>query len=61
MGGLAWWVWLIIIVIILVVAYMVRSTMKSDQEEVPIKAAEEPEPAKPVTPDNLTKIEGIGP
>jgi hypothetical protein len=62
-GGLSWWVWLIVIVIILVVIYMVWSTLISDEEvaDIPAQAVEEPAPVEPVIPDNLTKIEGIGP
>ena len=35
--------------------------LKSDEEEVTVQTADEPEPAEPVTPDDLTKIEGVGP
>ena len=60
-GFVAWWVWLIIIVIILIVVFLVWSMLKSDEEEVTVQTADEPEPAEPVTPDDLTKIEGVGP
>lgn len=55
-GGIPWWVWVILIIILLVLLWFWFGR-EEDTEEVPPTKAE----AAPVQPDDLKKIEGIGP
>jgi predicted flap endonuclease-1-like 5' DNA nuclease len=65
-GGIPWWVWVILIIILLVLLWF---WFGRDEEEVtdvetPVvetKDEVEEEAATPVKPDDLKKIEGIGP
>lgn len=50
-GGIPWWVWVILIIILLVLLWF----WFGREEEAPV------EDEKPVDPDDLKKIEGIGP
>jgi len=65
-SGIPWWVWVILIIILLVVLWF---WFGREEEAVPTldtQAAESKEtvaeePSVPVKPDDLKKIEGIGP
>jgi predicted flap endonuclease-1-like 5' DNA nuclease len=68
-GGIPWWVWLILIIILLIILYFwFGRDEESAAEEAPVAeapkaVAEEaaPAPETPAKPDDLKKIEGIGP
>jgi hypothetical protein len=55
-GGVPWWVWVILIIILLVLLWFWFGR-EEDTEEAPPAQAE----VAPVQPDDLKKIEGIGP
>lgn len=60
-SGLPWWLWLLIILIIVaLVAWLIFSNVSKDEDEVEVHESP-PAPAEPVAPDDLTRIEGIGP
>ena len=54
--GLPWWLWLIIIILVIIVLWLAFT----NQEEKPQEEKQEPAVIPPM-PDDLTKIEGIGP
>ena len=61
-GGIPWWVWVLIIVVLLaLLIWWWQSTSRQAEEAAPAAPAREPAPAAPVEPDDLTRIEGIGP
>ena len=60
--GIPWWVWVIIVVVILLLVWWWLS--RRSQEVTPAAIVETPTPASeaaPPGPDDLTRIEGIGP
>jgi large subunit ribosomal protein L21 len=71
-GGIPWWVWVILIIILLVLLWfwfgreeeeVEAPVVESRSSEIEIEPEVEPEPApaQPAKPDDLKKIEGIGP
>ena len=66
-SGIPWWVWLILIIILLVILYFWfgRGDEEAAVEEAPEAVAEDiplaPKPEAPAKPDDLKKIEGVGP
>jgi predicted flap endonuclease-1-like 5' DNA nuclease len=65
LGGIPTWVWLLLVVLVIFVAILVvlREEEEEAQEEAEpaeVAVAEAAEPA-PLEPDDLTRIEGIGP
>jgi predicted flap endonuclease-1-like 5' DNA nuclease len=67
-GGIPWWVWVILILILLVILWFwfgrdeeETSEVATPAEVVPTKASTLSEAVETVTPDDLKKIEGIGP
>jgi predicted flap endonuclease-1-like 5' DNA nuclease len=67
-GGIPWWVWVILILILLVILWFwfgrdeeETSEVATPAEVVPTKVSTLSEAVETVTPDDLKKIEGIGP
>ena len=61
--GIPWWVWLLVILVLL--ALLIWWWLSYPEEKVPPAAKAEAEAARPIVeapqPDDLTRIEGIGP
>ncbi len=65
-SGIPWWVWLILIIILLVILWF---WFGREEEAAPVvetpavepKVEADEEPSAPAQPDDLKKIEGIGP
>lgn len=64
-NGVSWWVWLLLLVILVIVIWWFTSRRKPKEtlpEAVRMPTPEPVVPAvQPPAPDDLTKIEGIGP
>jgi predicted flap endonuclease-1-like 5' DNA nuclease len=64
-NGVSWWVWLLLLVILVIVIWWFTSRRKPKEILPEAVRMPTPEPvvpaAQPPTPDDLTKIEGIGP
>ena len=67
-GGIPWWVWVILILILLVILWFwfgreeeETPEVETPAEAVPSKVSTLSEAVETVTPDDLKKIEGIGP
>lgn len=58
-GRVRWWVWVLIVVVLLVLAIVLWWWLRRGKKEE--KAAPPPAAAAPPAPDDLQRIEGIGP
>jgi hypothetical protein len=58
-GGLPWWAWVLIVVVLLVLAFLLWWWLCRGKKEE--KVAPPPRAAAPPAPDDLQRIEGIGP
>jgi predicted flap endonuclease-1-like 5' DNA nuclease len=67
LSSVPWWIWLLLVIVLIILVYLIISGSGKKEApaiEAPPAAKVEPEPEpEPVviTPDDLTKVEGIGP
>ena len=61
-SSIPWWVWVILVIVLIILVYLIISGSSKETPPLPPQVSEAIEPGPVVvTPDDLTKIEGIGP